>query len=214
MRASTSDAFGTEMLVSELQTANNDYNPVTHDGLTVYFASEVGAAAADILVTTRATRADTFAPAVAVTELNSTGRDLPGWLSPDGLRMYMASDRGGDLDLYIAERPTTAMPFGAPVLIAELTGHGDDSHPTLTSDELEIIWSSKRATPRFDLYHAKRAARTDPFGPPAPLTSLNTANDDCYGSLSLDRTTLYFNYNMLTSSGPADVWIAKRICAN
>jgi hypothetical protein len=213
-RASTADAFAAEALIGELQTTDNDNNAVTRDGLTVYFAREVGATPSEIMITTRATLADTFAPPVAVAELNSTGRDNPGWLSPDGLRMYMASDRAGDLDLYVADRATTAAPFGAPVAFAELAGNGDDMNPTLTSDELEIIWSSKRATARFDLYHATRASRSDPFGAPAPLTSLNTANDDCFGSLSPDGTTLYFNYDMLTAGGPADLWMAKRTCAN
>ena len=39
-----------------------------------------------------------------VTELNSTPGESPNWLSPDGCRIYLTSDRTGSWQLYVAER--------------------------------------------------------------------------------------------------------------
>jgi hypothetical protein len=42
-----------------------------------------------------------------VTELNSSRLEYPQWLSVDGCRLYLESDRpggAGDLDVYVASR--------------------------------------------------------------------------------------------------------------
>lgn len=56
---------------------------------------------------TRSTRDDGFGPAVSVTDVNIEGViDVPVWLSNDGCRLVLVSDRPGvgGYDLWIAER--------------------------------------------------------------------------------------------------------------
>jgi hypothetical protein len=213
-RTSTASAFGAEQLVTELQTVDNDFNPITHDGLTVYFTSERGATPADLYVTTRPNLGAQFSTPVAVAGgINQGSYDATGWVSPDGLRMYLASDFATpDVDIYVASRASTAVPFGAANPLAELEAAGTDAHPVLTSDELEIIWSSRRLTATYDLFHATRANRTDPFGSPTVISELQTFNDDGYAALSPDGTTMYFNYNFLTTTGTAPVFMSTRTC--
>jgi len=41
---------------------------------------------------------------VLVENVNSAGDDGPSWLSPDGCRMYISSDRAGTNDVFVAQR--------------------------------------------------------------------------------------------------------------
>jgi hypothetical protein len=105
----TSAGVGTSV-AAEGPTINsgvNDTSPaVTADGKTMFFASlRGGGNDRHIYVATRATTADPFGPAMLVSELMGTaGDDLPTWISADGCRIYFSSDRGGNNELYFAER--------------------------------------------------------------------------------------------------------------
>jgi Tol biopolymer transport system component len=81
---------------------------VSQNGLALYFGWKANAAF-DIWVATRASTSATFGAPVPVTELNTAAwNDTPGWISPDGCRIYLASDRPGGpggQDIYVAERP-------------------------------------------------------------------------------------------------------------
>jgi Tol biopolymer transport system component len=99
-----------------VNTTTDEENPVlTADGLTIYFSSKQlagGGAGTDYHIWTahRSTTADGFGQSTAVTELNSSGGDAAGWVSPDGCTIYILSSRDagsggrtGD-DIYIATR--------------------------------------------------------------------------------------------------------------
>jgi Tol biopolymer transport system component len=81
---------------------------VSHDGLALYFGWKANANF-DIWVATRASTSATFGAPVPVTELNTlASSETPGWISPDGCRIYLASSRPGGpggQDIYVAERP-------------------------------------------------------------------------------------------------------------
>jgi Tol biopolymer transport system component len=85
-------------------TAADERSPLlTRDGLTMYFERSK-----DIVVATRATVNGAFGAATVVAELSSTGGEKPRWVSPDGCRFYLYSDRSsptGMSDLYVAKRP-------------------------------------------------------------------------------------------------------------
>ena len=87
-------------------------NPVvSKDGLTLYFASTRTAAEAqgdfDIWVAHRASLGDAFGAPENVVDLNTSSGDRPTWISSDGCRIYIVSDRPGtkgDLDIWLATR--------------------------------------------------------------------------------------------------------------
>lgn len=105
----------------------------------------------------------------------------------------------------LAPPPTT--PFGPPMVITELSSPDFDDDPTLTGDELEIVFQSARGgTNR--LWHATRANRADPFDPPQPLAELDgfAANTP---ELSRDGLRLRFAAPAV-AGGTDDIYLATR----
>src|SRR5262249_13998045 len=97
--------------VAELAGNSIDWGPaVTADGLEVYFGSSRGMTGNyDIFVAKRASRADPFGAPTLVSELSNPGglsRELPGWTTPDGCRIYFSSSNSSvDQDLFYADKP-------------------------------------------------------------------------------------------------------------
>lgn len=98
--------------VSEVSSAFGDYYPViSADGRTLYFASDrplPGAAGLDVWVATRTTSAGKFDAPLPLANVNTTANEQPTWISADGCRLYIASDRPGSLgakDIYVSTRP-------------------------------------------------------------------------------------------------------------
>jgi hypothetical protein len=91
--------------LADLATEEGD--PVlSADGLTLFFRSDraAGFGSFNIFVATRSTTADEFGAPVLVDNVNSDGEDGPSWISLDGCRLYLSSDRAGSNDLYVATR--------------------------------------------------------------------------------------------------------------
>ena len=84
-----------------------------------------------------------------------------------------------------------ARPFGAPVLVPGLTAVPVEG-ATLSADELVIYFSIAASDGKRDLFSASRPSSGDPFGPPVPLSPLNTADDDTCAAVSPSTTELVF----------------------
>jgi hypothetical protein len=102
-------AFGAPSAVSELNLPGaNEGDPlVTADDLTIYFSSTRpgGVGMQDIWMAQRPDKASAFAGLLDLKEVNSTGVDAPTWISPDGCRLYLSSDRAdAGFDFYVASR--------------------------------------------------------------------------------------------------------------
>ena len=103
-----------EPLTSNL-SAGVDGTPVpSADGLRLYFSSRrPPSQLTDIWAGARSVDSGPFEGPVQVAELDSSGNDVPGWVSPDDCRMYFHSDRGGapgQFHLYVAARPGDPCP--------------------------------------------------------------------------------------------------------
>jgi hypothetical protein len=103
------DAFDVPRRVDELTPKDmTTRSPVlTRDGLTLYFAmSTLTTALNDVYVAHRTSLDGHFGDPRVVPELTSAAEDYPTWISPDGCRIYLTSDRDGGNrgDLYVAER--------------------------------------------------------------------------------------------------------------
>lgn len=102
--------FGTPTVVTELSSASSYTPTISADGLQIHFGSDraTGQGSTDIWVATRASTSDPFGTPMNVSELNSADDDRPGWISPDGCRMYFSSTRAGgsgSFDIWQATRP-------------------------------------------------------------------------------------------------------------
>src|SRR5262245_38111721 len=95
--------------VMDLSSSSSDGIPVlSFDRLTIYFQSlrpgPGTTGSFDIWSSHRSAVSDGFPAPKPLTEVNSTGSDLPSWLSEDGCRLYLTSSREGGMKIYLAER--------------------------------------------------------------------------------------------------------------
>jgi hypothetical protein len=154
-------------------------------------------------------------------ELNTPFLDGCPILSPDGRRLFMASNRPGGhggLDIWVATRPSRNAPFGAPQNLPEpVNSAADDFCPTpLRGDRLLFV--SRRVTAEScgmgDIYltrqdHSQgwrepKHLACDPVGP-------NSALDEQGPSLVKgDRgvAQLFFSRNSATVAG--DLYVSER----
>jgi hypothetical protein len=98
--------------------------------------------------------------------------------------------------------PIPLGPFGAPVQVAELSDPADDDDPAISSDGLELFWSSSR-TGNERLHTSSRPSRSAPWSRPTLLVEFEdlTAKG---ASLSRDALSLYFE-------AMADVQVSTRV---
>jgi len=105
----TGSVFGTPVRLVDLNLGGSaEGDPVlSSDGLTIYFRSNRagGPGQFDIYAATRISKtALAFEPPVLVPNINSPVDDGPSWISPDGCRLYLSSDRDGTIDIFVATR--------------------------------------------------------------------------------------------------------------
>jgi Tol biopolymer transport system component len=106
------ESFDTPFRIAELSTTDDDFGIVlSSDERAAYFTRSVtvvGERFYDTYVATRTSKTERFEEPRTVPELMQPGSvNIPSWLSPDGCRMYIASDRAGSplkFDLYVTSR--------------------------------------------------------------------------------------------------------------
>ncbi|MEO8184576.1 MAG: hypothetical protein ABI895_37685 [Deltaproteobacteria bacterium] len=99
--------------VTELESQYDEGHALASaDGLTVYWATTRvslsdgdGSAQSDIWSARRASPADPLGNLIPVAELNTASAETVHYLSADGCRIYVGSDRSGRGQLYMAARP-------------------------------------------------------------------------------------------------------------
>jgi Tol biopolymer transport system component len=99
--------FANPKAIAEVSSPDADFYPVlSADKLTIYISSTRpgGQGDFDIWRAHRSTTSDDFGHPEAVRELNTDAEDFGAWLSPDGCRMYLRSDRNGTNDVFVASR--------------------------------------------------------------------------------------------------------------
>jgi Tol biopolymer transport system component len=207
-RASVADAWGTPVGVAELNSADNETTPeVSYDGLTIYVASNRagGLGGNDIWMATRATRSAAWSTPVFVPELSSPAADGAA-TQTDPLVIMIDSDRGGSLDILIAQRTSPTAAFGAPQLVTQLNGAESEGNPMLTSDKLTVYFDSNR-TGDGELFVATRASDTAAFGAPSVIAELSSTSADTDPWISPDSRTMLFTSNR---DGTQRLWQTTR----
>jgi Tol biopolymer transport system component len=107
-----------------------------------------------------------FGPAVLIPELSTPHNDFRPTIRPDGLEVFLDSNRPGPpdvsgiglRDLWVSMRETTANAWSIPVNLGPAVNTGfNDTLPALSSDGMTLIFTSDR--PGFggsDLYMSAR----------------------------------------------------------
>jgi Tol biopolymer transport system component len=148
--------------------------------------------------------------------INAVQNDGYPWLSSDGLELFFASYRPGGLggsDLWVATRPDSASPFGAPVNVATVSSTTNDREPSLTADGLTLYFTSENrpgGPGSVDIWVATRPTRGSPFGAPTVVAELDTAGADRTPAISASGLTICFSSDRPGGAGGYDLWCATR----
>jgi len=205
--------FGAPQLVAELSTADSDSTPaMTADGLDIFFQSTRpgGLGSNDIWTARRTSTTDPWSTPVLVTELSSVASELFPHVSPDGLRMYLASTRAGTsgADIYVTARATRTATWAPPTAVVELNTVANERRASVTADELLLVLDSERGNAGRDLYLSTRSSTSNPWSAPVPITELNTSESDAGATISADGLAMFFARGPLV--GDRDLFVATR----
>jgi hypothetical protein len=117
----------------------------------------------------------------------------------------------GGKTVRLGEKTPLPFHFGEPVLVAELASEMRTDNPTLTSDMLEIFFTTNReGTASSDIWFAQRASAGAPFGTPAPVQGVNSDAYETSSAISGDGLTLWFGSDRAGGSGDVDIWVCER----
>ena len=202
------------VLPGPINSPADDWTPTpTRGGLELFFYSYRGGGA-DIYHATRASIADAFGAASAVTELSTTSEDRATTLSADALDIIFERDGQTGGVLYEATRASIADPFSNVHVIAELVSGTDvNDDPFLSADGLRLVFASSRrgsGTHGLDLFETTRPARDAPFAMPVELAALDSDVDDGSPTLSADGLEIFFASTRPGGPGASDVYTAHR----
>ena len=161
---------------------------LSSDGLSLYFSRSSSHAGIY-----QATRSSTSSPFNSVTEITALGAGV--WaprVTADNLRMYYS---GPGWTLKMTQRNSVTDPWSVGTGISELNSGRTLATPSVTSDELTIVFVGGNPTGDArgaDLYMATRANNTSSFGNIAPLININSSYMDIDPFISPDGLSLYF----------------------
>jgi len=203
-------------------SASNEIAPyLSPDGLELYFLRGLDPVV-DVWVARRATPDGEWGPASKHgPPFRDSSGDGIGCITPDGLTLFMDSDRPGGcgaLDLWVATRATAGSPWDTPTNLGAVVNSAfEDYAASISTDGLELYFTSNRpgGSGSNDLWVTKRATVDAPWGTPANLgPALNSPTDDTSASISSDGLLLFFTSRRSGGYGSAyglcDVYVARR----
>ena len=159
-------------------------------------------------------------------ELNTPSLDGCPIQSPDGLSLYMASNRPGGkggLDIWVSTRPNTNAPWGAPQNLGEpVNSAADDFCPTPVGKR-GMFFVSREALPgacgQGDIYYTHRTGAgvwaepvrllCAPAGPNSELDEQGPSYADLNGK-TRGRKVLYFSRSSVSPNVPGELFMSTR----
>ena len=211
--------FATPRLIAELSdpTGHTDDPTLTADRLELFFESprEGGSGAADLWVSIRATTSDAWGSPRPVAALNSPQSDNTPGVSADGLTIWFTSDRPtGDAihDFYVSTRASRSSEWSTPTRIAELSSTGNDLGPSVTPDELTLLFHSNRAggLGNGDLYVSRRTDKAARWQAPTLIADVNTTDRETAPMLVGGGLYLLYGSNGVNPTQLDDLVLASR----
>jgi WD40-like Beta Propeller Repeat len=197
---------------------------LTSLGVAAALSLVVVAAAMPFAAWTSAQKLDTISG--NSTELNTPALDGCPIQSPDGLSLYMASNRPGGkggLDIWIATRTSTSAPWGTPQNLGEpVNSAADDFCPTPVS-KAGLFFVSREALPgacgQGDIYFTRRTGAAGwaeperllcaPAGPNSALDEQGPSWVDVTGKLR-GQKQLYFSRSSAAPAVAGEIFMSTR----
>jgi hypothetical protein len=184
------------------------------DGRTLYF-SAYASGEQQIYSATRDGRGRAFGDVRELPVVNSPESDGSPFISSDGERLYLFSERAGGLgqrDVWLSRRQSGAAGFAEPQLLPGINSSATDLLPWLSADERTLIFVSDRGGGRggADLWLAERDAADADFDDPTNLAELNSVENEGRAVLSPDGLSAFFSSDRSGGRGGPDLWMAIR----
>jgi hypothetical protein len=165
--------------------AVDDDPSLTADLRELYFDSNRpgGPGNGDVWVARRESVDAPWGPPELVAELSSAWRETTPEVSPDGLTLWLASDRPGgygDYDIWVATRASRTDPWSAPEHVPELSSERDERAPTPLAGGLDMVLMVHPGTffGDFQLHASSRSGPSEPWSAPERIDALASRDDD------------------------------------
>jgi Tol biopolymer transport system component len=116
-------------------------------------------------------------------------------LTADELELYYATAVDGTLDIWLCQRASITSAWGSPAKVVELSSDSLDEQPEVSADGLTMYLASNRPgpAPGEHLWVSQRAARTDPWSSPVPVTDFAMGDADMSPSLQFEELMMTFS---------------------
>jgi hypothetical protein len=185
---------------------------LSEDGLTIYFNRYIPSLDLKCIVEAyRDTPDGPFTSERVASELVTTNHARNAWISDDELRLYYDEGQTGGSVVKMAARSSVGDTWTSVRTFDELSGDGKAGAPTLTSDELTIVFGSDNkpgGTGGYDLWIATRSEPNGVFSNIRALDEINTSGNEMQPSLLPDGLTLYYDKGYGTANW--DIYKATR----
>lgn len=191
--------FGTPELVTELASAGQSENPtLTADLLEIYFTTDRVSGNSDVWFATRGAASQPFGAPAPVAAVNTPSFETSSAISADGLTLWFGSDRAGgvgEVDVWVATRPTRARAWSTPLNVVALNSPIDDIPRPPGQGGLVMPMASRRNPQSiYQTYLAARPSSGAPFGSPQIISELAFSDRSTVdGCLTDDGLTLFFS---------------------
>jgi hypothetical protein len=194
------------MQLAELASGMADDDPtLTGDQLEIFFNSN-RTGNEDIWRATRSSITAPWAIPELVVELSSSSKENTPEVTLDGLRIYLASNRDGNDNIYVASRESRTAPWSVPVMVAELNTTFSDVAAVPTADDLELFMSRGIGGDN-EIMRATRPDAGVPWATPVVVPELSSPAFDGDAFTNNDALTIYW---CSRRGANADIWSATR----
>jgi hypothetical protein len=217
-RCDPTKPFASPVRLAELSSSSNDLWPsITADELTIYFHSDRSGPGSvgidDIYVATRPSLSAPFGTPSVVANVNTASYDQCPSISGDGLFLYtdrIVANTANDWDIWVAQRASTSLDFGAPMRIDTLaTVTNRDSNQYVLPNNSAIYFASNRVNANdMEIYRATRNVGGT-FATPTTTVALAASNETSV-VVTPDELTMYFGSDATPTLGTIDIWMSKR----